>query len=279
MESEDVPTKVLAVVSELLVPRVLRRTHPLFALTSRKGAELLGSGVVIGAGIVRYVLTASHLVNQVGSSGLMIGLGDEMLEVRGKRWCVTTANAVSGTDSDRIDVTVIRLDEDAAGHYPEDAVTPVAALEIDPAPDIRNPLLLLGYPCSKHKRALREHTFEAKAYSVVVDEVDLVEYATLTTDRSAHLALSLDRKDVWLPGGQRTAPSLNGMSGSGVWRMSVYGDGPASSVRLAGLFVEHYQKSRIKHVIATRLTPVLAVVAGADMELRGALAEIGVHVA
>ena len=279
MDSEEIPKKVLTSVREVLVPRVLALTHPVVAQHSGGNLELLGSGVVVDTGQARYVLTASHLINRLGGARLMIGVGNEMHEVRGRRWCVTTAGVMSGSDRDRADVTVIRVDGALAAEYPPEAVTPLAAVEIDPAPDIRNPVLLLGYPCSKNTRAFRDQAFEATSYAVIANEIDPAEYKALVTDRYSHLALSLDRKDVWQPEGGRTAPSLNGLSGSGVWRMQVYGEQPASSLWLAGVFIEHYQKVPIKHVIATRPLMILSIVARTEPGLRMALTEIGARVA
>ena len=279
MDNEEVPAKVLTAVREVLVPQVLLLTHPVFALHGDAKLELLGSCIIVASGEDRYVVTASHLANQASSARLMFGAGDELRELRGKRWRVTTANALSGADDDRADVSVIRLNGAVAVQLPEDAATPLTAIEFESVPDIRNPVLLLGYPCTKHRRARGEQPIEANVYSVVAFETELAEYNALAIDRSTHLAVSFNRKEVWHPGGGGTAPRLNGMSGSGVWRLSVFGGVPASSVRLAGLFIEHHQKVQIKHAIATRLTAVLSVIARTEPDLRDALAAIGVRVA
>jgi hypothetical protein len=279
MESDDAPALFLTTVSEVLVPVLVGFTLPVFAQYADESLELLGSGVVIEAATRRYFLTASHLINQVGNARLAIGVGTRICEVSGTRWRLTTTDAESGTERDKADVTVIRLEGDALARNSEFEVIPLSHVEFDRDPDIRNPLLLCGFPCTKHKKALRQQTFHTKPYSVIVDEIELGEYAQLMIDRTIHLCLGLDRKDVWNREGRRTAPSLHGMSGSGVWRTSVYGSKQDSSLRLAGIFSEHYQQSKTKHVVATRLAPVLGVVARTDANFRAALADIGVRVA
>jgi hypothetical protein len=278
MDDMQVPTSVLAVTREHFVPRLLQLTHPIFAQGSDGKLDLLGSSLIVRAGCEQYVLTASHVIESAQRDQLRIGVGSEVHRLRGQLWRIGTSGAAPGSKEDRADVTVMRPDH-ALTTDGSDGELPLSAVDFAATPDIRNPLVLLGYPCSKHKDAHRGDTYNAESYSLIVAELEAAEYLLVDLDRSTHLALSVDRKDVWQPTGGGTAPTLNGLSGSGVWRLPVYGPDAASTFKLAAIFTEHYQKASIKHAVATRITSILALLAAHEPSVRLALEEFGISVA
>jgi hypothetical protein len=278
MDDTEVPTTVLGVTREHFVPRLLELTHPILGQGNDGKLDLVGSSLLIRAGQQQYVLTASHVIDSTEGSQLRIGVGSDIHLLRGQISRIATTGATPGTKEDRADVAMIRPDRPLSAEGSKSELS-LSAIEFAATPDIRNPVVLLGYPCSKHRKAHQGNSYEAESYALLAAEVDPPEYESLSIDRTTHLALSLDRKDVWQPGGGRTAPNLNGLSGSGVWRLPVYGPEAASTFKLAAVFIEHYQKTSIKHAVATRLTTILGLLARQEPLVRLALGEIGVTVA
>lgn len=278
MDETDVSATVWEVTSEHFLPRLLELTHPILAQGSDGKLDLIGSSLLIRAGQQQYVLTASHVIDSTERSQLRIGVGSDIHLLRGQISRITTAGATPGSQEDRADVAMIRPDRPLTAEGAKSELS-LSAIEFAATPDMRNPVVLLGYPCSKHRKAHQGNSYEAESYALLATEVDLPEYESLSINRTTHLALSVDRKDVWQPGGGRTAPNLNGLSGSGVWRLPVHGHEAASAFKLAAVFIEHYQKTSIKHAVATRLTTILGLLARQEPMVRLALAEIGVSVA
>jgi hypothetical protein len=110
-------------------------------------------------------------------------------------------------------------------------------------------------------------------------ELNAEAYPALGLRRDLQLALSLDREDVWAVDGRRTAPDLHGTSGGGVWRLPVREDRSVADVKLTAVITEHHQKAKVKHLVGTRITAILSVLAEQDLDLRYELVKIGVRVA
>jgi hypothetical protein len=139
--------------------------------------------------------------------------------------------------------------------------------------------LIAGYPSSRHKKAMSGNTFTAATYNLLAHELDAAAYGEIGLARETTLAVASDKKDVWTTEGRRTAPNFNGMSGGGVWRLPTSGSAPLSAVTLAGIIIEHHQRHRIRHLVATRPSTILYFLAKRDQTLQSALAQIGVRVA
>jgi hypothetical protein len=93
----------------------------------------------------------------------------------------------------------------------------------------------------------------------------------LGRNASEQLVLRFDRKDVWRTEERVTAPNLFGISGGGVWHLAPNSGMPLPQAQLAAIAVEWNDKLRPKHVLATRLQPIIALLAHRDTPVRDAV--------
>lgn len=125
-----------------------------------------------------------------------------------------------------------------------------------------------GYPCSKHKRAIKEGEAKATLYSFAVDTAPLADYQDAGLDPSISLLLRFDKKNLWNPLGQAVGPDPTGISGGGVWFIGdAFATTPLKPL-LVAIAVEWWWREEPKRVLATKISVVLAVIWDRFPELR-----------
>ena len=107
-------------------------------------------------------------------------------------------------------------------------------------------------------------------------------------DPLTSMMLGFDRKLIFSELGQETAPAMYGTSGSGLWRIGPSPISASNSPKLTAIVIEHHQKTRVKHFLATRIVCLVTELArrypdvhqavGNLVGLSGAGAEVNIEV-
>lgn len=248
--------RILSYLGEQTLPRIVSLTMPIVAPDDRRQPQLVASGVVLEIGPARILISATHVAEQW--VGLSINIADEMVLIRGRKLVIHTNDAGPGSEDDKLDTLLVRLDDDLGNRVKAANVSLISDVDLS-TPEIgRDPYLLVGYPCSRNRDGLDGDEFTAQAYSLLTHEGDTGLYSALSADSASQLVLPFDKKDVWAMDKQVSAPDLNGISGGGVWRIPIRDSTAVRESRLSAIAVEWHRKGRHKHILCTRVRTILS---------------------
>jgi hypothetical protein len=221
--------------------RATRHTVAIFALDGESRPEAIGSGVLVRCGETMWLLTAAHVLDQCDTGTYVPELCLDGTPLSGGR-LVT----VGPPDRryDKVDVGLIRLSDDEAERAGKDAF-----LDLDPSLEWADDqefttCLAIGFPV--RDQSWRPETQELHAaetiFSTGFESED--RYALAGADPETHILISLKRQNILHNFVTRgSPPSLQGISGGGVWPISVkHDDGDDVPLFLAGIVLEQPQR-------------------------------------
>jgi hypothetical protein len=162
---------------------------------------------------------------------------------------------------DPVDITVARLDSSTADEMPDDGFAAWREFDHGSQALSRDVFLVVGYPINLQRNALKGDELRATTFRFGAKECPSDAYQTLNHDPRTSLLIGVDKKRMWAASGRVTAPDLNGMSGCGVWRIGPRLTNSSSLPRLSAIAIEWQQRVTVKHVLATRIQPILGAIA------------------
>ncbi len=216
----------------------------------RQCPTFIGSGAFLELGDHVYLVTASHVLNEI-DKGLLVARNG-FTDISGD--CVRTTPG-KGPD---FDVAFIRVDADIASEIdaeiiPESKI--LRSLPIDPY------VCFSGYPYSRNKqgKAVRVGSKSFTSYCLVYAG-DTADVCHADFGKSPDIHFAFNYVEGWNQRGVKTTPpSPSGMSGGPLWLAKDVSC--TSDLFLAGVFIEfHAKKGRIG--FATRIGPAIDRVFG-----------------
>lgn len=270
--SRDHDPELLALIAnyvdQRLAPRAASFTTPLLWPNDGGLPELVGTCLAVRIGEYPILLTAGHVLDLADERPLAIVVDNELREIRGEvtRFRPVPERAAGG---DHIDVGAVILTPECT---PNDLLSLVDLQLIIPPHAPVDAYMVMGYPCSRNRDSLQGEQFRARLYHFLTKEASTEGYRTLDRDPADQIVLHFNRKDVWRPEGRFTAPNLNGISGGGVWHLAPESGIPLPQAELAAIAVEWHDKARVKHVLSTRIRPLVAELAHRYPGIRDAVA-------
>lgn len=264
---EDVDSRrsILEYLGDQTLPRIVRVSAPLFVANGEGLPLQVATGILLQIGPSRLLVTATHVVKDW--PGLAINAGDEFLHVKGKLSTAHTKAATAGSQEDRLDLALVRLDEPLAKRIDDANVATLADLDLAAPVVGRDPFMLCGYPAKRNRDGLDGDEFTVRAYSLLLHDADASTYNAASVDSRTQLMLPFEKRDTWTIEKQVTAPDLKGVSGGGLWRVPIY-DEALRETRLAAIAVEQHVKGEHRHVRATRVSVLLSVIHHFHPDLR-----------
>lgn len=230
--------------AELLHPAVYRlgaRVCPLFRLDDARRRQLIGTAVPLSFSGHHFLATAAHVLEQA-EDGMWITINNiETIVVGGKE---AAYGHLRGRTIDA-DVGLVRLSstqahqmgkefvftylEDVGNVHPYDKLTVYA---------------LLGYPHSKHRPKPSGELRVTPQYVIMREFASLAELTTDGKREPVHFALAApEEKLTNVKNAPITLPTMQGVSGGGVWQISINPDtGEIGEPVLVGIGIEHHRK-------------------------------------
>lgn len=242
----------LAARADLLSSRLLPVTVGLYQIDERDKPELVGSGVLVSFGEIRFLFTAGHVLDLRHSGQLTVGVSPELVSLSGdvtRLWPIGTRRDAE----DHVDLGIVRVE---GGPWSTLSATSFASWE---ELDIRPPILarhtfgLAGFPHSKNRRPVRGDRMISVAYRMAGLECSEDSYCETGRNPEINLMVGFNRKEMWGADGPRTSPDLYGASGSGLWRFGRRLGEATSTPRLSAIAIEWHKKGRHKYVLGTRI--------------------------
>ena len=231
---------------EPLHPTVYRlgaRVCPLFRLDDASRGYLVGTAVPISHAGHHFLVTAAHVLEQ-SKDGMWITINNiETIAVGGRE---ASYGHVRGRTIDT-DIGLIRLSRDQARQMGEEFVFTYFEDVGDVLPyDKLTVYALLGYPHSKHRPKPRmNHELRVTPQYLILREFEnLSEWTGEGKREPVHFALAApDKKLTDMKGARLTLPKMQGVSGGGIWRISINpSTGEIGEPVLVGIGIEHHRK-------------------------------------
>ena len=213
-----------------------------------------GSGVLIKAGKLHFLITAAHVTEDLNDN---IFLGIEEYTVYRPGGVIVTNSPEKSRDEDRLDICILELNEESNKKlnkiYEFLDINEVGINHVlKPYPMYE----LVGFPASKSKFSKYKKKLNSVAYQYVTQPADSETYKQLKCNPAFNIIVKYDRKKVYnyATDSFQTGPELYGISGCGLWFTPPENVMPNHKPRkeLVGIITE-WPKNHRKFLIATRI--------------------------
>ena len=253
-------------VSVRLQPLAQRIAHSTVPLCERgRGGRVTpaGSGVLLQIDDRRYLLTASHVFeNVVPSQPIFAIAGGKFVSLAsGLRW---RTRPKSQAARDPADLAVVQLpakyeEWTGAGFIGLSDTDPLGA-DVELARTTA--FLALGYPQSKQPKSVRSGPYAAFAYHFLTHREPIEAGNSMGAVPDQHIAVGYDRGGfVGAPGVSKMAKPL-GMSGGGLWRVPFATRAAHPQAKLVGILIEYHAGQKV--ILASRIAEALHFLSALD---------------
>lgn len=223
--------------------------------TTASTVELLGSGWLLEHNNTLLFLTAAHVTDRIHKQyPLFIDrLGGGLVQVAGEIYASPTHEPRRRKD-DKYDVAIVRLESSAVAKLSDTPRLKIGNLDFCGESEYEKGLFALGYPITKNKSALDGTNIRPKIYCLHAKKASQSAYKRLAVTDKDHIVIHFDKKAVFSSSqGKRTAPNLNGLSGTPIWGVTNKNESKVSAV-----LTEHHQGS-IKAILGTRIGSIFTI--------------------
>jgi len=229
---------------------VERHVTPVFTYRPDGSLDFEGSGLLARLDARYYVVTAAHVLDACEHGCVVRGAEATGQELPGTR-TVTGRPAVKTRDDDVFDIGFVRLSgSEVAGIGADNFLDLTHTVDGPPAEPVEA-MIALGF--AVRDQAVEGGAVRTKLTMFMTGPESAHAYRLARTDSRSHLLVRYRRNEMVFNGQHHgSAPSLKGMSGGGLWQVSLSGEiQPAQPPALAAMIIEQPQ-SYSTAILATR---------------------------
>jgi len=219
-------------------------TYPIFAEANNDRPDLFASSVLIEYKSQVYLVTASHVIDELNNANSAFHLGINGQFIPLEKEFVRSRPPKDG-EKDNFDIAIYELSKDFINQHSLNYVTENQML-VNKAFQSVHLTCIHGYPCSKNKqvKALKGGTsFNLFAFTYAGRNVEpndaWVKYEK-SPDFHAGMTYDLIRAQ---DGGTQMPPSPKGISGGGAW--VIPNSFQPTNAYLKGIFIEYYSGGKM----------------------------------
>lgn len=205
---------------ETVGERLLRPLCPIYSESAHR-PEPVGSGFLVRVDELIFLVSAAHVVDDVGKGPRYFGAGEQILPLPAVTF--TTPLPPSGRRADDlVDIGYWILDPAMTKLISSADTLRVDQLDLVDASDIAlgSTYYLTGYPESRQPRRLQGDQFIAKPLHFVTEELGTSAYSYLRRSRNDYLLVDYSKTNFFSGLHKQTGPDLYGVSGGSIWRLS-----------------------------------------------------------
>ncbi|EGR1072220.1 hypothetical protein OEK23_001189 [Vibrio cholerae] len=229
-------------------------TYPVFAEAKNDRPDLFASSVLIEFKSSIYLVTASHVIDELNkaNSAFHLGINGEFVPLESE---FVRSRPIEDGTKDNFDIAVYELSRDFVCKYSLNYITEDKML-VNKAFQSVHLTCIHGYPCSKNKqvKALKGgKSFNLFAFTYAGKNIEFDStWAKYEKNPEFHACMSygaIRAED----GGTQNPPSPKGMSGGGVW--IIPNSFEPRNAYLKGIFIEYFSGEKIS--FCTKIDKVL----------------------
>lgn len=240
---------------------VLRRAHqttasverhvtPVFTYRSEERMDFEGSGLFARLDGRYYLITAAHVLDACELGCVVRAAAATGQPLSGTRTVTGRPNGRT-RDDDVFDIGFIRLSSSEVAGVGSDNFLDLTQTVDGPPAEPVEAMIALGF--AARDQAVDRGAVRTKLTMFMTGPESADAYRVAKTDSRSHLLVRYRRKETVFNGQHHgSAPSLKGMSGGGIWQVSLRGEiQPVEPPALAAMIVEQPQTYRTA-ILATR---------------------------
>lgn len=193
-----------------LPQRIESAVLPIYHTLKPKKLEQTGSGVAFQIGGEYFVLSASHVFDDIGVHQLCMAVsrGELLCTFGGDRF--SSARGKSGTHSDDpIDASVFHIQSEVPDEFKRIALT-LDDVDLESSDDLGCIYMAAGFRSKKSNTSGNKHNAQRECFPS--RELQQEDYLNLDLDRNIHIALAYENQTV-IDGRWQTSPTPKGISG------------------------------------------------------------------
>jgi hypothetical protein len=229
---------------------------PILGSTEQGQPCPVGSGILLGVGKERFLITAAHVLDENKITTLYLPGNAELIELSGQSR--QSKPPENNRDLDTLDTAYIHLSGDIVSRINQGYwFLPPQLVDINDISTLGKHYMFTGYPHKALGTAYRTRKIVGQLHSYTDRASDAAVYAEVNANPTSNIAINFDAKRAKDDKGRTVTPKeRQGMSGGGVWNFSDGAQLPGlPKIRLCGVAIEHHKKG--KCLVATKINFVL----------------------
>lgn len=225
---------------------------PIFTIRKRGQIDFEGSGILGRLEGRYYLVTAAHVIDAC-EQGVFLPHFEGINTPLSNNAIVTRMPATGRREDDKLDIGVIRLTDDEVSQIGTGAFFDLTHTLDGPPEEPVLMMLGLGFPARDQKIRRRQSMVETVITSFLTGCAEWRGYQVARVDPRLHILLRYRRDQILYNDRYNgSSPSLKGMSGGGVWPVSLRQDHDAANPPpLAAMIIEQPRKYGLS-ILATR---------------------------
>lgn len=233
---------------------------PIYHKPEGKRVGQIGSGVLLRIKNEYFVLSASHVFDQIGDYALLTSDGESELQMLPGERFSTPRDKLGGHTHDPLDASAFHITVPISERLKERAIT-IADFDPNPSPGSKSMFLSAGFRIKKTN--LSNGVLSSKREAFPSNEINNDDYDKTELNPEYHIALW--HEDQHYTGSQwLTSPTPRGFSGGAIIRIiGIPGrNGIEYKQVLSGIIIEHVKKSKKIEglLVGTRLAVHMAAI-------------------
>ncbi|KAB7688464.1 hypothetical protein GBN24_12570 [Plesiomonas shigelloides] len=229
-------------------------TYPVFAEAENDRPDLFASSVLIEFKSNIYLVTASHVIDELNKANSAFHLGVNGVFLPLENEFIRSRPTVDG-EKDNFDIAVYELPRDFVSQHSLNYITESQML-VNKTFESVHITCIHGYPCSKNKqvKALKGgKSFNLFAFTYAGKNIELgSSWSNYEKNPEFHACMSYSTVRAE-NGGTQMPPSPKGISGGGVW--IIPNSFEPTNVYLKGIFIEYFSKEKVS--FCTKIDKIL----------------------
>jgi hypothetical protein len=243
---------------------VERHVTPVFTYRETSRYDFEGTGLLGRLGDRHYFVTAAHVLDAC-EFGVFLPAVAKGAEPLSGLSIVTARSAGRTREDDRLDIGFIRLSPTEVEQIGMENFLDFANTLDSPPEEPVTVTIALGFPACHQRVNVAKGTLETAITMFMTGLAEQKGYQMAKVNPRSHVLLRYGRNEMIWNGERRgTAPSFKGMSGGGIWPVSLSsGDDPTRQPPLAAMIIEQ-PAGYATSLLATRAPLIRAFVTRFD---------------
>ena len=226
---------------------------PIFEAKDGASPEFVGSGILIGIGTARFLISAAHIFDSNVPKSHFIPLDGELVQIRGHGRISTPPE--KGRFYDLNDCVFIKLEEPFISSFERSGLFLSASLiEMSDVTSENDVYVFSGFPAALESRDVEAVAVSRSCLGSQPQSTRI--YRKCGCSRESHIVISNPTNN-WTDSDEKKLRSnneLEGMSGGGVWKM-LNDSLEMPELVLVGIIIEHHK--RLGAVVGVRINGIV----------------------
>jgi hypothetical protein len=221
---------------------LVRYVIPVFQLNDRDKPNSEGSGVLARLGDRFYLVTAAHVLDAC-TTGVFIPQGRHGIIPLTGNSIVTGRKPGTTRLEDQVDIGFIRLSDEETSRFGSECFLDLEHVTAPPMPNKTTMFVVLGFPARDQEDDFQNSTITTPLTNFMTGHADERAYCLAGVDQRANILLKYVPKNIVTKRSIGSPPDFHGISGGGVWPVSIFDEPDIDSPPVfAGIVVERPEK-------------------------------------